>query len=72
HSGNDKAVPVENSIRMYQALVRNKVDATMHIFPNGGHGYSMGKSRNNAPDWTNLAAEWLHSLVIKGVSVKKY
>ncbi len=62
HSGNDKAVPVENSIRMYQALVKNKIETTMHIFPKGGHGYSMGHSKNNAPNWTNLAAQWLQSL----------
>jgi len=62
HSGNDKTVPVENSIRIYQALVRNKIEATLHIFPKGGHGYSTGQSRNNAPDWTNIAAQWLQSL----------
>jgi len=62
HSGNDNAVPVENSIRLYQALVKNKIEVTLHIFPKGGHGYSMGHSRNNAPNWTNLAAQWLQSL----------
>jgi len=64
HSGDDKAVPVENSIRMYQALVKNKVKATMHIYPAGGHGYSLGKSKKRAPDWSNLAAEWLGKLII--------
>lgn len=59
HSGNDTAVPVENSIRMYQALIKNKVDATMHIYPNGGHGYSLGINNKNAPNWTPLAQEWL-------------
>lgn len=62
HSGNDTAVPVENSIRMYQALVKNKVEATMHIFPKGGHGFSLGISNKNAPNWTPLAQEWLEGL----------
>jgi len=62
HSGNDKAVPVENSIRFYQSLVKNKVNATMHIFPEGGHGYSLGKSNKAAPDWTGLAVNWLNTL----------
>lgn len=59
HSGNDKAVPVDNSILMYQALVKNKVKTTMHIYPEGGHGYSMGINNDNAPNWTNLAENWL-------------
>lgn len=62
HSGDDLVVSVENSIRMYQALVKNKVKATMHIYPEGGHGYSLGKSRSGAPDWSNLAAEWLETI----------
>ncbi len=62
HSGNDKTVPVENSIRFYQSLVKNKVKATMHIFPEGGHGYSLGKSKKSTPDWTELAENWLNTL----------
>lgn len=62
HSGDDKAVPIENSIRIYQALVKNNVNTTMHIFPEGGHGYSLGKSKETAPDWTTIAANWIDSL----------
>lgn len=62
HSGDDKAVPVENSISIYKALVKNNVKTTMHIFPNGGHGYSLGKSKKSVPDWTELAASWLDSM----------
>ncbi|WP_282036004.1 alpha/beta hydrolase [Saccharicrinis aurantiacus] len=62
HSADDKAVPVENSIRMYQALVKHKVSATMHLFPTGGHGYSMGLSREGAPHWTKLAEDWFATL----------
>lgn len=60
HSGDDGAVPVQNSILIYQALVKNKVKAYMHLFPTGGHGYSMGKSNANAPDWTDLAEDFLN------------
>ena len=62
HSGDDKAVPVENSIRLYQALVRKGVPTTLHVFPEGGHGFSTGQNRPNAPDWTCLAAWWLQTL----------
>ena len=59
HSGNDKAVPVENSLRLYKALLNKNVPATMHIFPQGGHGYSLGINNKNKPDWTALAKDWL-------------
>lgn len=65
HSGDDKAVSVENSISIYKALVKKNVKATVHIFPNGGHGYSLGKSKQSAPDWTELAAKWLDSMIKK-------
>ncbi len=39
HTGDDTVVPVENSIRFYQALIRNKVAAEMHLFPAGNHGF---------------------------------
>lgn len=35
----DKAVPSENSIRYYRALKAAGVPATLHIYPNGGHGF---------------------------------
>ena len=64
HSGNDKAVPVENSIRMYQALVKHNVKATMHLYPEGGHGYSLGLSNTAAPNWKNDASVWLKQLLL--------
>ncbi|QZE13637.1 alpha/beta hydrolase [Halosquirtibacter laminarini] len=62
HSADDKAVPIENSIRMYQALVKNDVKSTMHLYPTGGHGYGMGLDNSNAPNWTKQAEAWLNTL----------
>jgi len=39
HTGDDTVVPVENSIRFYQALVANKVSAEMHLYPSGNHAF---------------------------------
>lgn len=39
HTGDDTVVPVDNSIRFYQALIRNKVPAEMHLYPSGNHGF---------------------------------
>ena len=35
----DKSVPVENSIRMYQALRDHQVEAELVLVPQGGHGW---------------------------------
>jgi len=61
HSGDDKVVPVENSLLFYRALLNKKISATLHVFPKGGHGYSLGKSNKATPDWTQLAEIWLNS-----------
>ncbi|NME72441.1 alpha/beta hydrolase [Flammeovirga aprica] len=59
HSGDDGVVQVENAILFYQALVKNKVKADMHLYPTGGHGYGMGIPNDKAPKWATLAEEWL-------------
>ena len=38
-SGDDRTVPVENSLRYYRSLINNGVNATMMIYPSGGHGW---------------------------------
>lgn len=38
-SSYDDIVPVTSSVKFYQALVRNKVPAELHIYPKGGHGW---------------------------------
>ena len=35
----DFTVPAENSLRYYNRLIDNDVEAEMHIFPKGGHGW---------------------------------
>jgi acetyl esterase/lipase len=39
HPTNDKVVPVQNSLRFYEALLEKGVSAEMHIYSKGGHGY---------------------------------
>lgn len=38
-AGDDKTVNPENSIKYYEALLKNHVPAEMHIYQNGGHGF---------------------------------
>ncbi len=43
-SADDGDVPVLNSARYYEALVRHGVPAAIHIYPSGGHGWGIKAS----------------------------
>ena len=62
HATDDKAVPVENSLLFFQALKDNNVPATMHIFPKGGHGFSLARKDPHLRGWTERMFEWMESL----------
>lgn len=62
HATDDSAVPVENSLLFYQALKDKGVSATMHIYPTGGHGFSLGLKDAHLSAWPELMFEWLESL----------
>ncbi|MBN1144776.1 MAG: alpha/beta hydrolase [Bacteroidales bacterium] len=59
HSGDDKAVPVENSLLMYQALLAQNIPAEMHIFPEGGHGFGLNLGNDHVNSWANSLRLWL-------------
>ena len=60
HAGDDATVPVENSIRFYQACIKNKVPAEMHIYPKGGHGFGM-YNKTTDDSWMERLRNWLNS-----------
>ena len=64
HSTDDQAVPVANSIRFYEALVKNSVPAELHIYNSGGHGFGLGRkdgtSHNN---WPEACKAWMHDMI---------
>ena len=59
HSQDDGAVPIENSIRFFQALTRAHVPAEMYLFEHGGHGMGMSAGQGTASLWPKRAEEWL-------------
>ena len=62
HAGDDGAVPVANSLLFYQALVAHKVPAELHVYPHGGHGFSLALTKGRLQDWTQVCARWLKDL----------
>lgn len=62
HAGDDQVVPVENSLLFYGALKNAGVSVTMHIYPTGGHGFSLALKDPQLSGWTERMVEWLASL----------
>lgn len=59
HTQEDAAVPIENSLRFFQALTRAKVPAELYAFEHGSHGMGMKPEFGTASDWPKRAEEWL-------------
>ena len=60
-SGDDSAVPPENSLRYYTALLRHKVPASLHIYPSGDHGWGYNESFRFKKAVHDELADWLRS-----------
>ena len=61
HAQDDPAVPVENAILYYQALRRFDIPASMHLFPEGNHGFGIWPGPQPVRQWPQLAAAWLRA-----------
>ena len=61
HAGDDKGVLVENSICYYQACIKNKVLAEMHLYPKGGHGFGMN-NKTTDDNWLERLHNWMNRL----------
>lgn len=63
HSQDDKTVPLNHSIRFLEALTANGVPAEMHVYPTGGHGFSLSVNiEGTQKGWMDTAVAWLQSL----------
>ncbi|WP_304374108.1 alpha/beta hydrolase [uncultured Duncaniella sp.] len=58
-SSDDGAVPVKNSINYYSALLGNHVRASMHAYPDGGHGWGYGDGFIYKSQWMEELEKWL-------------
>ncbi len=61
-ASDDTTVPPANSLRYYEALIKNKVQATMHIYPNGRHGFGYKETFLYKRQWTEELEKWLREL----------
>jgi acetyl esterase/lipase len=61
HTFNDRTVPIEQSLRFYEALVKAGVPSEFHIFANGAHGSGLGKGDATLDQWPGLLENWLRA-----------
>ncbi len=59
HTSEDTAVLPENSILFYQALVKAKVPAELHIYEKGPHGIGLAAGRGAVSAWPDQLTGWL-------------
>lgn len=61
HAENDKAVPVENSIKYFLALKAHNVPAELHLYETGGHGFALTHETGTEAHWPAACLEWMRS-----------
>jgi acetyl esterase/lipase len=59
HASDDGAVSPLNSIEFYQALLKNKVTAELHLYQSGGHGFGL-YMKNSKELWMERCKNWLY------------
>ena len=60
HANNDVSVPVQNSMRYNEALVKNNIPAELHIYQGGGHGFGL-HNKTTKDDWFERLKNWLEA-----------
>lgn len=62
-SSDDTVVPPANGVNYYSALVANRVPASLHAYPTGGHGWGYGDGLIYKRQWTGELEKWLREEV---------
>ena len=62
HAVDDEVSHYSESTMYADALRDNGVDAELHLFAHGGHGFGPGNDRDGTDQWIDLAANWIKRL----------
>jgi acetyl esterase/lipase len=54
----DDPVKVENGLVYASELQKVKVPFELHIYPSGGHGYGLRKTKDPVTTWDERLSEW--------------
>lgn len=61
-SDDDTVVPPQNSVNYYLALKENGVNASMHIYPSGGHGWGIRDNFQYHNEMLSDLSAWLETI----------
>jgi acetyl esterase/lipase len=64
HADNDGTVSSLNSVVFYEGLKARRIPSSLHIFPQGGHGFGVGGAPGSTRLWPDLCREWLIEMKI--------
>lgn len=69
HANDDTLVPVKHSLSFASACAEKGVEFELHVFRNGGHGFSLatpnvcnGKFDSDASKWGRMSIKWLRKI----------
>ncbi len=60
HTHDDQSADSLGSVLFYSELKKHRIDAELHIYRSGGHGYGLRKKEGSTIDqWPSLVSDWL-------------
>lgn len=62
HSADDRSVPVQNSLVYYESIIKYNEKSELHVYPYGGHGYSLAIGQGHLSTWPGRVIDWIHYL----------
>ena len=62
HALDDDVCHFTESTLYAEALTRHGIEAELHLFARGGHGFGAGRDHDGTGQWLDLAANWLDRL----------
>lgn len=62
HAYDDDVCHYSESTLYADALQRNGIDAELHVYAHGGHGFGSGRAADGTRQWIGLAADWLQRM----------
>ena len=65
HATDDTISDVEHSVAFYQALKRAKIDAEIHLYATGGHGFGV-RPGSPCASWTRVCTDWMRDRGLLG------
>lgn len=59
HASDDEVVVPENSLTYFKALIDHGVNAELHIWQNGGHGFAISEASGSIENWLRILEKWM-------------